>query len=382
MAPVMRRLLPALLLLFVPACEDQHAKAPPTGATPASPPQQPSLLLEHDFGMLPHGARRVHEFELDLDALGEPFVPLRVHIACSCGRADVRLRKADGSERFVDGSGYAYNRPEPDERAILHIELDTSRKEAVDLPMTQSQGYVFLQQLSDATGMARIKWPFVLRFGIDAPVVLHPFAEFDLGSVPLSSNGKGMTTLRGDERHADMTFSNARCDDPEVTVRLEPNEDRVDLHVSVPPRELGSHMAVVTVDTSLDGYQVALPVRWKVVPDLVATPMPKVTFSTPLDEPQGEDQMQFQSVLVADHDRDRSPEFVVLELVDGRGADASSHFAVSLQPLPGRPRVSRLQVRYLGGLQAAFRGKIVLSKRDAPDALLPIDLVVFPAKRP
>ena len=334
------------------------------------------------FGMLAHGEKRVHEFELDLDRLGEPYVPLRVHIECSCGRADVRLRKADGSERFVDGSGYSYNRPEADERAILHIELDTSRKEAVDLPMTQSRGYVYLQQMSDSTGMARIKWPFLLRFGIDAPVVLHPFAELDLGSVPESSGGTAMTTMRGDERHADMTFANARCDDPDVRVSLEPAGDRVELHVTCPRAQLGNHLALVTVDTSLEGYRVALQVRWKVVPDLAATPMAKISFAAQLDRAQDEGAVQFQSVLVADHNESRSQEFVVHELVDDRGVDASSHFAVTLLPLPGRSRTQRLQVRYLGGLDAAFRGKLVLTKRGAADAFLPIDLVVFPAKRP
>ena len=376
----MRAPLPVLCLafpLFAVACSDP----PPTDTGRGSAKPTPQTL-EHDFGIVPHGETRTHEFELDLAALGQPFVPLRVHIECSCGRADVRMRQPDGSERFVDGSGYARNLPRGDERAILHIELDTQKKEAVDLPLTQSRGYVLLQPLDDTTGMQRIRWPFLLRFGIDAPVRLHPYASLDFGRIAQSQLGQTVTTLRGDDAHATMTFGAVHSTNPDLEVSLEPSEGHLLLTGRCRPSTLGNHRALVTIETDLDGYTLHLDATWKVVPDLEATPIAKLSFRAPLDREQPADVEQRQFLLVTDHDTARSPEFVVRDIVDRHGKDARSHFSIRLQPMPGKPRQQRMFVRYLGGLDTAFRGRIVLGKRNAPEAILPIDLVVFPAKRP
>jgi CubicO group peptidase (beta-lactamase class C family) len=45
-------------------------------------------------------------------------------------------------------------------------------------------------------------------------------------------------------------------------------------------------------------------------------------------------------------------------------------------------RQQRLMVRYVGGLTAAFRGKIVLTKAGEDGPFLPIDLAVFPEQHP
>ncbi|HEB52160.1 MAG TPA: hypothetical protein ENI87_02775 [bacterium] len=360
----------------------------PDAADPAvdPPPNRPTkLLLDHDFGMVPHGEQRTHEFELDLSMLDNA-VPLRVHLECSCGRADLRLRKADGSERFLDGTANPLNLPGPDERAILHIELDTRKKEAVDLPATVSRGYVLLQPLDDPTGMARFRWAFLVRFGIDAPVELKPFAAFDFGRVAMSTTASAMTTLRGDENHRDMRFLEVTSSDPNLTVALEPAEEHTVLRARCQPAGLGSHRALVSVRTSDPNYIVRLEASWKVVPDLEASPVDKISFRAPLDRPQADDATLRQFVLVTDHDSRRSPEFVLAALVDAAGRDASSHFAVTIQPVPTKQRQQRVAVRYLGGLTDTFRGKIVLAKPDengnASQPELPIDLVVFPGKQP
>jgi len=382
------RPLPLLLAsLLLCACDDSRGPGP--GATrPGLLPdnRKTELALEHDFGVLPHGAQRTHEFEVDLDLLGQPFVPLRVHLECSCGRADLRYRRADGSERFIDGSSFGRNLPADGETAYLHVELDTRKKEAVDLPKTASRGYILLQQVEDPNGMGRIRWPFVIRFGVDAPVELRPFAALDFGAVPRASTRELVTTLRGDEQHRDLEFVAVRATDGDLQVSLEPGEEHTVLRARVAGNQLGSRRAAVEVVTSDPGYRVGIVATWKVVPQLEATPMDKISFTTDLSAPQDPRAMLRQFVLVVDHAEQRPPEFSVVELVGADGEDARAHFAVELSPVPTSSRQQRLQVRYLGGLNAAFRGKIVLGKPGEPTSVgaprLPIDLVVFPKQHP
>ena len=382
------RALPSLcLLLSLSACgadaDDGAGDARP-GLAPQA--REVAVALDHDFGVLPHGAQRTHEFEVDLSLLGQPFVPLRVHLECSCGRADLRYRKEDGSVRFLDGSAFARNLPAEGETAFLHVELDTRKKEAVDLPKTASRGYILLQQVEDPDGMGRVRWPFVIRFGIDAPVELRPFAALDFGAVAQSAQGELVTTLRGDANHQDLQFLEARSTDGDLHVTLEDKGDHTVLRAKVVPNQLGNHRAAVAVKTSDPDYQVGLAATWKVVPDLEATPLDKISFSTDLGRAQDERAMLRQFVLVTDHAADRAPEFSVVEVVGADGSDAASHFAVELSPVPTGGRQQRLQVRYLGGLDAAFRGKIVLGKPGETSAVgaprLPIDLVVFHKKQP
>ena len=366
-----------LLGLFAACSHHDDGKPPPDATKPGA------HLLEWDFGIVPHGERRTHEFELDLAALPGQFVPLHVALDCSCGHADVRLRKADGSERFVDGAPTTANLPLADEHALLHVEVDTARREAVDLPHTETKGSITLQALDDRTGEFRIRWPFVLRFGVDAPVVLQPFAALDFGRVPASTpHAEVLTALAGDEHHAGIAFANARSDDPDLEVALEPGDGHTVLRARCQPGELGNHRATVTIDTDWNGYRVVLPATWKVVPDLEATPLDKISFAAVFDRAQDDDARQRQFVLLTDHDRRRSPEFRVHRVVDAAGADAAAHFAITIEPVPGQDRQQRMFVRYLGGLADTFRGQIVLTKDGSDGPFLPIELVVFAQKHP
>ncbi len=382
------RSLPSLLttLLFLGCGADPDAGTttpkPRPGLAPAS--REVALALDHDFGVLAHGERRTHEFELDLGVLGEPFVPLRVHLECSCGRADLRYRSPSGADRFLHGTAAGTSLPAAGERTLLHIELDTRKKDAVDLPKTASRGYILLQQVQDPDGMGRIRWPFVIRFGIDAPVELQPFVALDFGAVARSNTGEITTTVRGDEAHRDLRFLSARSTDPDLRVSLEPGDGHTVLRAKVDPNQLGNHRAAVAIETSDPDYEVGLAATWKVVPDLQASPMNKISFSAALQGPQDEQALLRQFVLVTDHRTDRAPEFVVDAIVDAGGADVSSCFEAVLTAVPTAGRQQRLQVRYLGGLDDSFRGKIVLGKpgEGADQQRLPIDLVVFATKHP
>jgi len=356
---------------------------PPSG--PAALPQQPKTnalpALEHDFGTIPHGESREHEFTIDPNRLGEGFVPLRAVLDCSCGHADLRIRRADGTDRTLDGSPLAENALRLDERLLVRIVLDTAQKEALDLPPTTSRGQVLLQRFDDPRGRQRVSWPILVRYAIDAPVVLEPFAALDFASVPTSIVAETSTTLRGDERHPGLQFTGVSSSDPAIEVALRKEGERVRLVATCKGGEIGHHRAAITVTTDdPKGYRILLPTTWKVVPDLEAKPLPKITFRADLSRPQREDEAKNQYIVVRDHDLSRSPEFTVHEIVDDDSRSAAASFAVTLTPVPGQPREHRLHVRYLGGRTETFRGRLVLTKHGADGPFLPIELAVFPVR--
>jgi hypothetical protein len=377
----------ATLPFLLAACSGDHhvPNAPPPAPAAQDPAAtRPPLLLEHDFGVIPHGEKRVHEWPLDLSKLPEPSVPLRVHISCSCGHADLRLRKPDGTERFVDISGLPRNLPQGDETLFLHVEIDSTDREALDIPHTKSDGYVVLQPLTDDNGSQRFQWPFSVRFGVDSPVTLTPFAAIDFANVPLSQTPELVTGLAGDEGHPGVTFGTVTSTDPAITASLATKDGLSVLRVRCQPGEPGNHRAALSIATSLPGYTLRVPVTWKVVPDLQATPMRKVSVSAPLAGAQTVEEASHrgQYVLVIDHDPRRSAEFAVHRIVGDDGRDLAPHFRVHFQPIPEQPRQHRLLVCYQGGLATGIRGEIVLTKAGDAGPFLPIELVYLPTKAP
>ena len=350
-------------------------------STAATSSQQPAPLppaIEHDFGVIPHPERREHDLVLDLSPLGRRCIPLRANLDCSCGRAELRIRTADGSERAIDGSPNPDNAVGPGEVLLVRVTLDTVTKEAVDLPKTTSRGHVVLQPVDDRLGRQRIQWPILVRYGIDAPVALHPFAALDFERVPMSATPVLETTLRGDENHPGMKFLGVESTDPALVATLEPAGDHTRLRVRCQPGAFGHHRAAVGVRTDhAQGYHVILPVTWKVVPDLEVTPMAKISFRANLTRPQTPAEAVGQFVVVTDHDLRRSPEFTVHELVDEADRDAAADFAVEILPIPGQPRRHRLSVRYLGSRSEPFRGRLVLTKNGDEGPFLTIDLAMF-----
>ena len=373
----MRSSLSFACLLFATCGSDPRPAGPPAPAAKAAQP----LLLEHDFGVIPHGETRQHEFALDLSLLPGTFVPLRVHLDCSCGVADLRVVAADGSERAITGSGLVSELPQAGDRLLLRVVIDTSNKEALDLPSTTSRGYLLLQPPDDQTGTGRIQWPIRLRFGIECPVLLRPFASLDFGRVPQSQTPELLTVVSGDAAHPQVAFGPVQSSDPALTASLEPGEQGTRLRVRCRPGEPGHQRALLAITTDLpSGYRVLLPVTWKVVPDLEAVPMAKVSFRTALDRAQAKEAIQSQFVLVQDHDLRRPAEFAVQRLVGADGRDLSRHFEVTFVPIPEQPRQQRMFVRYTGGLQEMVRASIVLTKNGDDGPFLPIELVVFPTK--
>ncbi|MCR9244140.1 MAG: hypothetical protein NXI31_03855 [bacterium] len=346
-------------------------------------PRQPKAV-QHDFGVIPHGEARTHDYVIDTAQLtGGPFVPLRAQLDCACGRATLHLRDADGNERAVDGSPLAHNAPQAGEQLIARVVIDTRTKDPEDLPVATSRGYIVLQPVDDLTGYRRVNWPFHVRFGIDCPVVVKPFAAIDFASVPQCESPELPLRLRGDDNHPDTEFRNVASNNPEIEARLAPSDTpgETRLFVRCRPGAPGNARAILAIETNMpNGYRVHIGVTWKVVPDLVATPMDKLSFRAHLERPQTAQESSSQYLLVADHDRRRNAEFAVHEVVDAAGRDGSEHFEIRFEPVPGRPRYRRVLARYLGGLQAGFRGTLRLTADGSDGPFLDLALVMFPKK--
>lgn len=367
--------LPAIGLLAaalaLPGCGHQ-------GPTPPGPVQLP--LQSHDFGVIPHGESRSHDFVFDPAQLGKPCVPLRAQFDCSCGRAVVLLRHQNGNERAVDGAPHSDNLPTRDEQIVVRILIDTVLKEAVDLPPTTVHGYLLLQPSDDRDGTGRIRWPLQVRYGVDSPVELRPFAALDFEAVPFSARPELVVALRGDASHPDVTFGPAESSDPALTVTLEPGQGQTLLRARCSPTALGNQRAVVRVATSLPGYQVHLGATWKTVPDLEAKPLAKLSFHAPTDRGQRPDEGQSQFLVLVDHLATGPAEFAVAALVDAEGRDLRPDFTVRFEPAPNHQQ--RMFVRTNRGLPNGCRAQLALQRAGDPSAQLVIELAVFPRKDP
>lgn len=366
---------PAFLLVLLASCSGE-----------AQPTQGPAALpvVVHDFGVIPHGESRVFDYALPKRHLpGErQWVPLRAHIDCSCGQAQLLLRHRNGQERLLDG------RPDPDqaigadEELFVRLTLNTLTKDAVDLPQVTSRGYVLLQPVGDRDGSQRVSWPFLVQFGIDAPVVLQPYAALDFGKVPTCLQPQLVLRLAGDSNHPNVRFGPVASSEQSLVAELSEAAGQQVLTVRCVPQgtapdELGNQSAVLAVHTTIPGYVLHIGAKWKVVPELAAAPLAKLSFRTDRTKPQSEAEASGQFVLVTDHHPARAPEFEVRSLTDSDGHDASAQFAVQLQPVPGSLRQQRLLVRSLAGPASHFRGTILLGKANLTEPTLPIELVVF-----
>lgn len=363
----------ALLLLTV-ACGGADPDAAAAGA-----PRE----LFHDYGVIPHGQAAEHDFVVDTRAMAPDLVPLGVSADCSCARARMLLRAADGSEREATGQALAEFAARAGEVLVVRMRVETAAREVADLAPLDSKATLVLQPASDPQAQLRRYVPIRFRFGIDAPVRVTPFSILDFGAVPRSTPRSQLLALRSDLPGRSIRFGPVQAGDPRLQVSLEEDDAGAVLRARFAPDPTGPagpFRDEVVVQTDLpDGYQVRIPVAGQVVPDLVAVPMSKVSlglFDFAKDHPE-------QFVLVTDHDRSRAPEFLVAGFVDQRDRDVSEHFAVRLEPLDGDERTTRVWVRYLGGLQPEeFRGKLTLAKDLERGPFLPIDVVAFPRSTP
>ena len=372
--------LPCLLAaLFAGGCSGDRAAAAPQG------PPRP-LAQSFDFGTIQHGKAGEHDFVLDArKELGPGYYPVGTNIDCSCARALLLLRAADGKERVVGPPGAA-QAPREGEVVVVRMQVDTARKEPVDLGPVDSRAMVQFQDRDAPSGAERVLWQLTFRFAVDSPVRVRPFAILDFERVPISKTGSLLTSLCSDLPDRPIRFGPAHCDEPRLHLELEQKGDQTWLRAELRPQpgDGGMHIrTLVTIDTDLDtGYQVKLAAIAEITPDLVALPIAKISLRADLRKAQTAERAQSQYLLVTDHDERRPAEFRVARLVDAAGNDASKLFEVTFEEVRGDPRSRRVRLRWVGHAESEFRGELVLAKDVQAGPFLPIEVVALHSPQP
>jgi len=378
-----RRGRAALLLLAAAACSK-------SGQNPAPPNPPPALSF--DFGVIPHGKARDHEFVLDTRRmLGADYVAIGVTADCTCAHSEMFLRDGTGHQRAIDQRPLKENAPREGEVLVVHMQIDTAKKEPVDIGPVDSVASVVLQPVASGDPYARVKWPLLFRYSIDSPVRVKPFAVLDFGSVPRSRRPVLECMLLSDIKGRPIRFGPVRCDDPRFTCTLEPVDDFARLRVLFTPGTNAPKepfQQLVTIDTDLEdgydgGYKVKLAAVGMVVDDFEALPSDVLSFRADLRREQPREKATSQYILVVDHDGSRPAEFQIARFVDDAGHDASKHFEVRFEPVLGEERTRRLFVRCLGGIEAPdFHAELVLAKDPIHGPFFPIRVVALAAKTP
>lgn len=341
----------------------------PTGSGGDIPP----IILRHDFGLIPHGDQPVHEFVVNLPEELGPLVPLNYRGDCSCTSYEIVLRHSDGSERTVPGFRQAEYVIGPNEQLILRLAVDTSQKEAVDMPSITSRGTLTLQ---DPDGRhALVEVGVLFTYGIDSPVTLRPAAHLEFPNLPRSRQFTIPVELHSDVARQ-IGFGPVHSSDARLQGQLIPDDGFTLLEATFTPRPddpPGTFRAMLTVETDLDGYRLDIPVSGRVMSDIVVFPAKISLGRFDFSEPGAE-----QFVNVTDYTRERAPGFIVHAIRDQSGADASDHFEVRLQTINGDSRSTRVRVRYTGGLEPPhFRGELILAVDPEDGPFVSIELVAF-----
>ena len=205
LAPRRTLLWPCLIALA--ACGrdsiEVAASVPQQNTVPQSPP-----ALTHDFGSIPHGEVRMHDFVLDVrQQIGEGWYSPGTHVDCSCARTELWLRSKDGSERQI--AIYSPDTaPRDGESLVIRTILDTSKREAVDTKDLDSRVLVVLQRTSSRDPQQRVMWPLQFRFRIDAPVRVRPVATIDFERVAPAKPRRITLNLSSDLPERAVAFRN------------------------------------------------------------------------------------------------------------------------------------------------------------------------------
>lgn len=356
------RTLPVALLCLVPwfaGCKQTPGPGTAAGSRPA---EQAPEILKWDFGEIPHGETRVHEFAITTPAEG--WVPIAFQAQCSCAVATFTIAAKDGTRRAIEGPPRPEHTVQAGETLFLKLAIETVRKEAVDLPTTTGHGKILLGEARPEN--RRRELPVEFRYGIVTPVRVLPKPHVDCGELPRSRTFAQTLELAPRDPARKVRFSNVRTSRPEVTAKLAEKDGKTLLEVCYSPgpetpQGIHSFTEAVLVATDLPGdYDVPVRVSGTLIPDIRVQPFDaiafgQIDFSAPTE----------QFVNVHDYDQKRDPGFTITSLVDGNGVDCSAHFAARLEAIPGDERGTRVVLRYLGGLSGrVFRGSLTLAKKN------------------
>ena len=355
-------------LIFV-TCGDDATTAPKGSSTPS----QPVAGLTHDFGTIPHGQSRSHTFTLQPPGGAAGLTPVGYNSTCSCGSARFQTRSSDGKLRELTGLPFDEQRVREGEQLLLTVTVNTALKEAADLPTTTTSATAMVQDIEAQT--PRISIGIVFHFAIDAPVAVLPTAHVDFGALARSQPYSQTIELRPDNG-VEVAFGAVTTTDPRLTAEQREADGKTLLDMRFAPGEaaqLGPVLMAVQVQTDInDGYLLEIPVSGEVIPDIVVEPYPRIGFGRMDLSTSAERYVQ-----VYDHDLRRDPGFIVQSVSDVDGRSLADHFECRLEGLKGRPRGTRVHLRYLGTIQGkGFRGVLTLAKPGGGPSVA-IDFVGF-----
>jgi hypothetical protein len=353
---------PLLLLAALAACGGEAAPAPPAGPK----------VVTFDFGRIPHG--RIVEQEL---VLGEPGEHAGRYLrgftaGCPlCASGVLILESADGRRVQLDGPPGPEATIRPDQRLLVRLRIDTTVKEAQDLPPQKTRGQALLGE--PTPGGRTIELPVEFTFAIDAPVEIAPFPHVALGSLMRGSRSRHTLELRGDAEHPSVRFGPVRSSDPRLSAMLRDDEGRtlLDVEYTLPPDAFDGPLRPMQIEIGTDlrdDYVVRLPVSGTVLPRFQIEP----PYGIRLDSiAPGRESNGFANVI--DNDLDASPELAVLRVADRQGQPLDEHFEVRLEPLTGLHRTTRVHLRYRGTLDESFFGTIELCRPGKPAPLVSVE---------
>lgn len=381
-----RRCFAASLASFtLAACGGDEVVGTPVAAT-QDPPGAIQPVVEHDFGVIPHGERRAVELTIPVPQEGGPWLPVAFQRSCTCVRHTFVAVSPTGDRRVIAGDGRAEAGGSllAQESLRLGLEVFTEEKEAADLPASWTPAQVVLQ--GPGPRLARHFVPLRFRFGVESPFELVPTAHLALDELPRPIRYE--RSLRIDRRGRDVKFGEPIAVEPvadgvlqrpsDVELRLDDDGKSAVLWVAVKPAEArpdGPVQFEVRIPTDRsDGYVLRIPVSGAVVGAIEVEP-PKV-FSFGRLDLAAPREMRLRLV---DHDPSRPADFVVVGVTGNDGEDLAAQFEVVLEPVEGQPRQRIVSLRYLGRLTGArsFRGELRLAKAAGDPPVLRLPFVGF-----
>jgi hypothetical protein len=213
-------------------------------------------VASHDFGVIPHGELRAHDFVVGGDAFWATHEPLDVEVDCTCVGATWTWISTD-----VD-TGHGSRRG-----VTVTLRIDLRHEAPVDENCCWREAYLRVRSLDETAVDEVLSIPLRYRYGVDSPVSVLPSSVLDLGPVSRSNSGAVFCKLHVDDG-MELKLLQAGSEDPRLSCQLAPGEMGAEMLVTLlpgPSTPLGLYAATVTVATSRDGYVLHLPVRARII---------------------------------------------------------------------------------------------------------------------
>lgn len=364
------------------------------------PPGPDAPVLSYEFGMLRHGAKVRHTFDIPMPDDEHDYVPLGYSRNCTCATHEFVIVGGDGAERIPTGQPLPQFAVRDGENLQIRLTIDTSLKEPTYQKSVVVPGQIVLQTSKAPYEQKRL--PVQFSFGIQPPIEVTPAATVAFNQMPRSttfSRDYYLSSKEGPVRYGAVRIIERDPADPsrdrevpDITHTLEQDGTKAKLRLTFAPsdeRSIGPFACRILIETDLPlsegaeetgavgpgtgGYTLELPATATVVPDIQLGPPGRFSFG----------QIDFAApnqaqCTITDHDRTREPEFYIVRIVDTDDRDVSEHFTGSVEIVPERPRSRMLLLDYHGTLDGnIFRGRAHLAKSAQGPVVQTVDIVAF-----